>query len=260
MSWATRRKTIYLTGVFLFFAIVVGGPVAYHFLSIPPNCHDGKQDGGETAIDEGGPCLILNPAQLQPEGVLWARSFNVRQGDYDAVAYIDNPNQHAGVMEAQYELDLYDDQNALVADIGGTTFIMPGGVTPVFIGNISTGNRIAVHTQFQLTGPLTWESAIDIAQGISVSNEQTSQTASSSAVTAIATNTSVAPITDLTFVATVFDPSGNAIATSQTALQSLAAGANQQIFFTWPSTFSAPVGRIDIIPEVAPEPDPTAER
>jgi hypothetical protein len=260
MSWAARRKLLYITGIVLFFAIVVGGPIAYHFLTIPPNCHDGKQDGGETAVDEGGPCLLLNPAQLQPEGVLWARSFNVRPGLYDAVAYIDNPNQNAGVLQASYELDLYDDQNALVSDITGTTFVMPGGVTPVFIGGINTGNRTAVHTQFQFTGSLVWERVIGIAQGISVSNEQPSETASTSEVTAIAMNTSVAPVSSLTFVATVFDASGNAIATSQTALQTLAAGASQQIFFTWPTPFSAQVGRVDIIPVVAPEPDPTAEQ
>jgi hypothetical protein len=260
MSWATRRKLLYITGIIIFFGIVVGGPVAYHFFTIAPTCHDGKQNQGETAVDEGGPCLLLNPAQLQPEGVLWARSFNVRQGLYDAVAYIDNPNQSAGVLQATYELDLYDGQNALVADVSGTTFVMPGGVTPVFIGNINTGNRTAVHTQFQFTSALVWERAVGIAQGIRVSNEQTSGTASTSQVTAIAMNTSVAAVPNITFVATVFDPSGNAIATSQTALQTLGAGASQQIFFTWPSPFSAQVGRVDIIPLVPPEPDPAAQQ
>src|ERR1700744_73511 len=133
MTWATRRRIAYLTGVFIFFAIVIGGPLAYHFLTIPATCHDGIQNQGETAIDEGGPCLLLNPAQLQPEGVLWARTFIVRSGVADAVAYVDNPNQGAGVMQASYELELYDAQNSLVSDLTGETFIMPGGVTPVFV-------------------------------------------------------------------------------------------------------------------------------
>lgn len=260
MSWAARRRLAYILGVILFFVIVIGGPVAYHIYNIPATCHDGKQDGGETAIDEGGPCLLLNPTQLQPEGVLWARSFQVRSGDYDAVAYIDNPNQSAGVIQVPYELDLYDAQNALVEDITGTTFIMPGGVTPVFIGNISTGNRVAVHTQFQFTGPLVWERSIGFSQSISITNQKASETASSSQIVALVTNTSVAKIFGIEFVATVFDPNGNAIATSQTALQTLAAGASQQIFFTWPTPFSTQVGRVDIIPVVAPEPDPTAQQ
>jgi hypothetical protein len=101
---------------------------------------------------------------------------------------------------------------------------------------------------------------VDLSQTVRITNQQTSQAASSSAVTALATNTSVTNISGLTFVATVFDPSGKAIATSQTALQGLAAGASQQIYFTWPSGFGATVGSIDIIPVLAPEPDPSAQR
>jgi hypothetical protein len=251
---------MYITGVVIFFAIVVGGPIAYHFLTIPPTCHDGIQNQGETAIDEGGPCLLLDPNALQPEGVLWARTFKVRNGTFDAVAYVDNPNANAGVINAPYQLDLYDSQNVLVAEQTGNTVIMPGGVTPVFIGGINTGNRDAIHAQLQFTAPPVWERVIGIAQGVLINNEQYQTAASSSEVMAEAENTSVAEIDNLTFVATVFDPSGDAIASSQTALPSLAAGATQQIFFTWPSGFPTSVGRIDIIPVVAPQPDPTAEQ
>lgn len=260
MTWATRRRIAYLTGVFIFFAIVIGGPIAYHFLTIPATCHDGIQNQGETAIDEGGPCLLLNSANLQPEGVLWARTFLVRSGVADAVAYVDNPNQNAGVIQASYELNLYDDKNALVEDVTGKTFVMPGGVTPVFVGNINVGNREPVYAQFKFTSPLVWERSIDIARGIKVSNLQTNESSNASQITAIATNSSVSNISNVTFVATVFDPSGNAIATSQTALKSIAAGSREQIYFTWPSAFSATVGNVDIIPVVQPEADPSAQR
>jgi hypothetical protein len=260
MSWAARRRLLYLTGVFLFFAITVGGPVAYHFLTIPATCHDGIQNQGETSPDHGGPCLLLDATNLQPAGILWARTFEVRSGLFDAVAYVNNPNQSAGVLEAPYQLNLYDSQNILVADEAGTAFIMPGGTTPVFVGGIDTGNRDAVHAQFQFTGGLVWERVVGIAQGIMINNQQESSTASSSEVMALATNTSVAPIINITFIATVFDPTGNAIASSQTALPRLDAGASQQIFFTWPSGFSTIPGRIDIIPVVEPVPDPSAQR
>ncbi|HUO50222.1 MAG TPA: hypothetical protein VMU25_01485, partial [Candidatus Paceibacterota bacterium] len=227
---------------------------------IPLTCHDGIQNQGETSIDHGGPCLMLDENALEPSAVLWTRALKVRGGLFDAITYIDNPNQSAGVLSAPYQLDMYDSQNVLVASVTGTTFVMPGGVTPVFIGGVDTGNREAVHAQFRFTDPLQWERVIGIAQGIVISNQQVSQDASSSKVTAFVTNTSVAPIANLTFVATVFDPGGNAIATSQTALPRLNAQDKQQIFFTWPDNFSAPVGRVDIIAVVAPEPDPSAHR
>src|SRR5665213_345507 len=259
MSWATRRRFLYITGVIIFFAIVVGGPVAYHFLTIAPTCHDGIQNQGETAVDEGGPCLLLNPSLLQPTGVLWTRALKIRDRLYDAVAYVENPNQDAGVLQAPYELQLYDSQNLLVADQTGVTFIMPGGITPIFIGGIDTGNRDALSARFQFTSPPVWERVVGVEQAIKINNQQDTSAASSSEVTAVATNSSVSDISSPIFVATVFDPAGDAIATSQTAIPRLDAGASTQIIFTWPSAFSAPVGSVDIIPVVAPQADPTAK-
>lgn len=260
MSWASKRRILYLTGVFIFFAIVIGGPLAYHFLTIPPTCHDGIQNQGETAVDEGGPCLMLNPADLQPEGVLWTRVFLVRSGLADAIVYIDNPNQDAGVLQVPYELDLYDQNNSLVQDVTGVAFVMPGGVTPLFIGQIQVGNLVPQHAQFTFTAPLTWERVVDPSTLVKVTNVQNSEAASSSQVTALATNSSVTNIPNVTFVATVFDPGGNAIATSQTSLKNLSAGSGQQIYFTWPNRFSAQIGSIDIIPVIPPAPDPAAEQ
>ncbi len=252
MPWATRRRAIYLVGVILFFLIVVGGPLFYiWYTSIPPACTPGSERPvGMTT----GPCYILDASALQPEGVLWARTFLVRAGTADAVAYIDNPNQGAGVLDVPYELDIYDNENALVQDITGKTFIMPGGITPIFVGGINVGNRSPRYAQFKLTGALLWQKVESGAQGIKVSNIQTSGSASASTITALATNSSVSDVSNVTFVATVFDPAGNAIATSQTALRQIAAGVTQQIYFTWPTPFSSPVGSVDIIPVVAPVP------
>src|SRR5688500_12187120 len=131
MSWAGRRRIIYLTGTILFFVVVIGGPITYKILSVKPTCFDGKQNGGETAPDKGGSCLVLVEGRITPYGVMWARSFEVRNGAFDAVGYIENPNPSAGVERAQYHMGLYDSQNILVAERTGTTYIMPGGITPV---------------------------------------------------------------------------------------------------------------------------------
>jgi len=49
-------------------------------------------------------------------------------------AYIENPNDGAACASVAYHLGLYDSENVIVAERTGTTFIMPGGITPVFIG------------------------------------------------------------------------------------------------------------------------------
>lgn len=243
---------MYVTGVVLFFVVVVGFPIAYKLITIPPTCTDGIQNQGETNTDRGGPCTLLDERSLQQHAVLWARAFYVRDGTYSAAAYVQNPNKNAGVREARYRFALYDSQNVLVADREGTTFIMPGTITPIFASRIDTGARIVTRTYLEFTDPLIWERADNAALAISVGNKELSDTNTTPRIAATAENTSVANIFDLSFAAVIFDPAGNAFAASETALSRLDAGKTARLIFSWPDPFPVRVGRIDIIPVVAP--------
>ncbi len=252
MSWASRRRTIYLFGVIAFFAVVIGGPLAYKYFSIPPTCTDGVQNQDETAVDKGGQCFILDERSLQPHALLWARSFRVRDGSYNAVAYIQNPNRDAGVRVARYHFGLYDAKNILVAEREGTMYLMPGATTPVLEGRIDAGNRVVAHTYFEFTEPFTWERMKNNALVISVNNKDVSDTSVAPRLSALAQNNSVVAQTDISFVAVIFDPAGNAFAASATSLERLAAGETSQIIFTWPDPFAIQPGRLDVIPLMAP--------
>jgi hypothetical protein len=252
MSWAAKRRLMYVLGILCFFFIVVVLPIFWSWYSSrPPACPTGTYRAQDSA---SGPCDYLDETMLQPHAVLWARAFQVRTGVYDAVAYIQNPNIDAGVLSAPYQFSFYDDQNVLVAQQSGVAYIMPQSVTPVFIGNVASGNRIITHTYFQLGSALTWQKLKNTVDGVAIDGKSASNTTTMPEVTAIARNTTVADLSNLTFVVVVFDPAGNAIAASQTALPLLKAGDSAQIIFTWPAPLSAPVGRIDIIPLATPVP------
>ena len=253
MSWASRRRGIYLSGVITFLIVVIGIPVIKYSYRTP-TCTDGTKNQGETAPDKGGPCPILDERALSPASILWSRSFTVRDGLYSSVAYVVNENAGAGVKSVRYKFGLYDAQNVLVAERKGTMFIMPASITPVYEFNISTGNRAVAHTYFEFSESLVWERLKNEAAVITLSNRQMSGVDSSPRLMAIAENTSVAPVSDLSFVAVIFDPAGNARASSMTFLSRLNAGEKQQIIFTWPDRFIWPVGRIDIFPIASPTP------
>lgn len=257
MSWAAQRKMLYVLGIVLLFIIAIGGPVAYSYFSTPATCSDGSQNQGETGIDMGGPCLTLDARYLQPHATLWARSFKVRDGTYNALAYIQNPNRDAGTPLARYRFSLYDSANVLIAEREGASFIMPGSVTPIFESRIDTGNRIVAHTYFEFVDPLIWKRMRNSAIAISVGNKEISDVATSPRVSAEATNSSVSDILDPSFIAIVYDPSGNAFAASQTALSRLAAGGVAPIVFTWSDPYGVSVGRVDITPVSAPISVPT---
>lgn len=252
MSWASRRRATYLFGVILFFTLVLGGPIAYHFLTIPPTCFDGKQNGGETGIDIGGPCIKLDPRYLQPATTLWTRSFKVRDGTYTAAALINNPNRDAGVAAVHYHFSLYDSQNILVTERDGITFVMPGAVTPVIASRIDTGNRIVAHTYFELTEVPTWQRMTDIDGQLSISNKQLTATDVAPRLSAQVQNVAVIDAISPAFVAVVYDTAGNAFAASETTLDRLDAGASNAIVFSWPAPFPGQPGRVEIMPVLAP--------
>ena len=112
MSWARRRKTIYLGTIAIVFMIIAGWVFVAYF-NKPPTCSDNKQNQGELGVDCGGPCLLLCPAQYAPLNVLWSRFSKVSDGDYNVLAYIENPNLNASSYNLNYVFKLYDSRGIL---------------------------------------------------------------------------------------------------------------------------------------------------
>ncbi|HET8581172.1 MAG TPA: hypothetical protein VFL98_01750 [Candidatus Paceibacterota bacterium] len=251
MSWASRRRLLYFLGVLFVIVVAAAVPVAralYH----APTCSDGIQNEGETAPDLGGPCVALDPATLQSVSVEWARAFEVRQGEYGAIAYLLNPNHGAAVLAVPYTFSFYDANNVLVGERSGTTTIMAGATTPVYVGGISTGSRDIAHTFFKFTAPLSWVAATNPGAQLIVANTRAANTNAAPTITTDVTNTDVTDRDAITYVATAFDPAGNAIATSKTYVGQLAGGATKRLVFTWPDPFPVAPARIDVLPVIAP--------
>jgi len=241
----------YLTGIFVFFAIIIGVPLAI-WLYEPASCFDGKLNQDEFSIDRGGPCKLLDERQLIPHATLWARTFKVEDGKYNGVAYIENPNQSAGVMRAPYRFRLHDEKNVLVAEREGYMFVMPGAITPFFIGNIDTGEREATRAFFEFVGPLVWERLSDRSSLLVIRNKELSNVDTQPRVIAVVNNTDVKDIEDIEIVAVAFDSAGNAFASSSTIIPLLEGGESQSIAFTWPEPFERRAARVDVLPSVAP--------
>ena len=256
MSWASRRRFLFIFGFVVVVAAVTIIPL-WMYLYKPGTCSDGKQNNGETAIDKGGPCQILDERSLLPVTVVWTRAMPVRlpgqqSGTYSAVAYVENPNVNAGVMQAPYRFKLYDSDNVLVADVEGSTFIMPGTVTPVFAGGINTGHREAVRAYFEFTAPLTWERLYDATSPITVPTKEVVNAATAPRLNTVVQNNSVVDLRDVQFVAVIFDTAGNAFAGSSTVVPLLERGKQQNLVFTWPDAFQYLPGRIDVLPVLEP--------
>lgn len=250
-GWSRKRQLLYGGGVFFFFAALIV-PIVFVSVYEPPSCFDGIQNQNETAIDRGGPCALLDERTLQQHAVLWSRAFPVREGFYNAVAYIENPNQNAGVFDAAYQFRVYDERNILIAERFGRVPIFPGSVFPIFESRIDTGNRIPVRTFFSFVNDLSWERMEDPTLGLTVMNERVRGLDLSPRIDAALRNSNVTAREDVVVVATVFDPLGNAIASSRTYIPRIGPNEELPIAFTWPRPFTDSVGRVDIVPLALP--------
>lgn len=249
MSWASRRRSTYLGIVFIVIIAVFAG-LFFLFFNKPPTCADGKQNGEELGIDCGGSCEKVCEVQITDLAILWSRSFRVSDGVYNSVAYVENPNPNARVAEISYTFKLFDDNNILVAERKGKTFISPSGITPIFEGNISTGQRVPIRTFSEFSEIPKWSQTADEDSPISVGEIVLSREDSSPRIDAVLSNSSIRDTSDIEVVAVVFDATGNAIAVSSTFIDRLSGRSSQDIVFTWPNKFDFSVSRIEIIPRV----------
>ncbi len=244
-TWAKQRQIYYGTGVAVFLLLIIV-PILYFTLHKEPTCFDGKQNQGEISPDKGGPCKLLDERVQQPLSVLWTRSFEIRDGVYSALTYIENPNPKSGIELITYQFKLYDEQGVLLAERFGRVPVLPGRVMPILETNIETGNRNVVRTIFQFMDDEVWVEMQDPTKELKLVDSILSNASSQPRIDATLKNTGVGTRGQVVLVATVFDTVGNAFAASRTFVDSIKAGGEKQVAFTWPNPFALPVARIDV--------------
>lgn len=246
-TWSKNKQIHYLAIVFgtLF---LIGGFFLYNSFHKPASCFDNKQNQDEKGVDCGGSCskaclsTILNPV------VLWSRTVKVDNGVYDAVAFIENPNTKEGVSSLAYKFKLYDDENILVIERAGKTFINPNERFYIFESNIRTGERIPKRAFFEFQPSLNWEQTDNTKPIISVNSEKFIEEESRLKVNI--KNNLFFELEDIVITAILFDDEGNAFAVSETVIDSLLGDQTKEVFFTWPKLLGVKPSKIEIIPRV----------
>lgn len=244
-SWSTKRKY----GYFLVFAVlavlVIGTPLFLLFYKTP-TCSDGKQNGSERGIDCGGKCAKLCPADFSPAKVLWSYSSKVVPGVYNALAYVQNPNQNVEIKSSNYTFKLYDSEGLLISEKKGSTFVPAGQKFVVFFGGIQTGSRIPAKTTFEFSGTPLWRPGT-ILNRLRTENVELDQSKSPHAEIKIRNDAVDQTFSNIDAFVVLYDKDDNRVAFSKTVIDQIGPSESQTLFFTWQDAFSRPVVRSEMV-------------
>jgi len=202
--WAFWRRLQYGTA-FGGFWVLVGLVVYLAYFYTPANCFDGVMNANERGIDCGGSCLAICVNDVAPAVPLWAGSFQIRPGQYNAVAYIENPNAAAGLTELPYTIGLYAG-DTLITSRSGTTVLPPNNTYAVFEGPIRIDPSIEItRTEIALGDVSNWWPATVGREQFRTINTEILRADTEPRVEVLLENTRLETATDVEIVATILD-------------------------------------------------------
>lgn len=230
--WAIRRRIQYGIGYFVTLMSVLIG-CYFLFFYAEPTCFDGRQNGNELRVDCGGSCVRICAVSVTAPRVLWAESFPAITGQYNAVAYVENPNEGAGTPALSYTFTLSDGEG-VIATRSGATVLPPDSTYPIFEARIDTGERIPTRTTLVLEAEPTWLPATIGREQFKTTTLDLIGVEDRPRLNARLENTELTPARDVEVVATIFDAGGNPLTSSQTFVADFPARTSRDIVFTWP--------------------------
>lgn len=242
--WAFWRRVQYGTGTFV---VIAAFSTLLYFMvfAVPPTCFDGRQNGSETGVDCGGACMRICAVSVVTPTVVWAESFAVTDGQYNAVAYIDNRNVIAGTPRLDYIFRLYDDAG-LITERSGNTVLPPNNSYPIFEGRIDTGSRVPTRTTVELTTADLWLPFSNNRAQFRTVNLQLQGADERPRLNVQMENTALTESQNVEVIATIFDTMGNPLTASQTFVERFGARSQTDITFTWPEPIAKTVRSCEV--------------
>ena len=246
--WAFWRQVQYGTGFSLFWCAVIA-LVYFNVFYQSPTCFDNRQNGDERAVDCGGVCTRICAFDVETPSVKWARSFRVSDGQYNAVAYVENRNKTAASPAVPYTLKLYD-ADGVIAERSGTTILPPDSVYPIFEARIITNGRVPTQTFLELGEATMWVPASAGREQFTANSRTLTGADTRPRLEARITNNALVAADDVEVVATIFDARGNALTASRTFIDEFPARREATAVFTWPEPIAKTVRSCEIPTDV----------
>lgn len=246
--WAFWRRVQYGAGFFCVLALI-GVGLYFKYGYSEPTCFDQIKNADERGVDCGGVCTRICAFDITVPSVLWTQSFKIIDGQYNAVAYVENRNKNVGAEKLRYTVKLFDSQG-LIIEREGTTVLPPDSVYPVFEGRIMTGDRIPTRTELVFASDISWIPGTVGREQFTLEKRELKNADSKPRLIADLYNTSLEEAQDVEIVATIFDARGNALTSARTIVPYFAGRTTKSVEFTWPEPIAKTLRSCEIPTDV----------
>ena len=243
--WAFWRRLQYGAGFFATFLLIAGSMYYFNFYE-PDNCFDTTMNGNESGIDCGGNCIRICAAAVIPPRIVWAESFEINDGQYNTVAYVENKNKLAGTPVLKYTFELLNG-DTVVATRSGETVLPPNSVYPIFEGRVFTDMKEVTETRLTIEESELWLPATLGREQFKSGNIVLTGADARPRLDASIENSELIAAENVEIVTTLFNDAGDPVTASQTFIDKLEGRATEDVVFTWPSSIAKTV-RSCIIP------------
>lgn len=248
MEWRVKRKITIL--VILGLALSFIPYSLYKKIHVEPTCFDTKRNQGEEGVDCGGPCIPCRFLTVNTIEVVWSKFLLVREGSYDGIAFIKNPNPYYGSLFVEYSFELLDDKNALIATREGNTFLLPGEQITIIEPDIRT-NLKAKTVSFKVKN-VSWGRVYEPTPryDVGLTKREYEVTENAQGISQSVVKTGIFNNTNETFSRVfvsvfLYDNEKNIIGVSKTILENVTPLETRPLTFVWPGKVADTVSAIE---------------
>jgi len=210
----------------------------------PATCSDGKQNHGEEGIDCGGPCPNECLGDVRDINVLWAKALSLKNGRYDLIAMLENPNINIVAESLEYEFYIYDKNNNAIGRREGKTFVNNFGefliFEPMVDFHLSVPNNVILKIK-----NISWKKRDIPKLQIVISKKDFTNTPFPK-LDIFLVNKSPTKTPELFVYPVIYDKDKNAFAASVTKIDGLDFNEEREVIFTWPKSFDKDPDSYDI--------------
>jgi hypothetical protein len=214
--------------------IILSALVVYLGVSLyePPSCADGKKNQDERGVDCGGVCELACPFEIAKLSVEWVRLFEVSDGIWTALAYVEHANDDLYTRDAPYRFTLYDEAGEVLMET-----------------KIDTLGRVPSMVEFEWIQTPKWYQYKSPLLA-TVEGRGMQQPVFGTEVAAVVQNQYPVPLEGVEVAIIVYDVNQNAIAASETYVDYVEPRGSKRISFSWPTNLGDAPARFEFVPRV----------